>query len=91
MRVRCPACAAPYFLPQVSPPDGPRCPNCDAPAPTDTDSPPRRFHQPEEPAGRSRVVTVVALLHLLVATGGLCMTVGLTAVTGELGAHQART
>ncbi len=85
MRVRCPSCAAPYFLPSEIPADGARCPNCNAPAPPENQRPKARAEPVEEPAGRSRVVGVVAILHLLVAAGGLCMFVGMAAVIGERG------
>jgi hypothetical protein len=83
MRVRCPACSAPYFLPDVSPPDGARCPNCDAPAPAPNEQP--RRAEPVEPPGRSRVVTAVGLLHWVVAASGLCVVTGMSAVIGERG------
>lgn len=83
MRVRCAACGAPYFLQPVLPPDGPRCPNCDAPAPVEPEPVVPRAAPATE--ARSRVVTAVAGLHFLMAAGGLCLAGGAAAVAGETG------
>lgn len=86
MRIRCPACAAPYFPQPELPPEEVRCPNCDAPAPPPDLQPKARAVPVREPVGRSRVVNVIALIHFLMAASGLILFVGMSAIVGEHGA-----
>jgi hypothetical protein len=86
MRIHCPACNAPYTFPGEQPPDGTKCPNCDAPAPKAIAVPQRPPANPKpEVEGNSRVVNIIAIVHFLVAASGFCVFVGMTSVMSERG------
>ncbi|MBA4064089.1 MAG: hypothetical protein C0501_10330 [Isosphaera sp.] len=88
MRVTCPACQAPFRVPDEPADAPPRCPNCEAEY-----VPPRvpwwnPAAEPDPiPAPRSRALTIAGWLHFLPAAGGFCVAFAAADVVARFGAE----
>lgn len=82
MITTCPNCSAPFLVPDTS--EGvPKCPNCDHAELPRRPTVRAPSESREEDAGRSSIVSVVALLHFFFAATQICVGVGFASAVGR--------